>query len=390
MAIAGAAGPRGGLTAWAHRMARPVLVVTLFWAAVIAAVRVLGAVRSGFFGDDFAQYYFGARLAQIEGWPNVYDRSLQALLMPRLIGLPLSATTGFIYPPPIAWLVTPLLALDEPRAYAAWAAVMIAAFVLSWRLLAGSGWLWLLALAGCAPVVGSVLSGQPHALIFLGCALCVRLTPRRPVLAGALLAPLLLKPHLALLVPTLLLLAGRRRVALGLGLVALPVAAICWLQLGEAGSISYLRAVAAAGNVPFNAEISLAGHLPAGLKLPFQLLVVAACGWRAVHLRGEIGPLLALGLVGSLAISGYLHGYDLSLIVLAALMVNQAGAGRAAVGRLAVVVGLTDLAPPLLLQLAPGLALAALLYPAGLLDRTWPVARPGIRPAAAPAPPGHR
>src|SRR4029077_19706339 len=155
----------------------------------------------------------------------------------------------FISPPPLAWLVTPLLAIPFPAALVIWTAVLIAALVWTWYLLAPAGSLtkaahlalWL----GLFPVAYGIMVGQPGPLVAAGVATSWWLLSRdRPVWGGGALMLLVIKPQLALLVPLCLLVSGHARtfgawfvVCLFLGLASLAL-------LGTDGIARYREALA--------------------------------------------------------------------------------------------------------------------------------------------------
>ena len=81
---------------------------------------------------------YGAALVGIrDGYSRLYDLSAQTSAIESLG--PGFNPQPFISPPPLAWLVTPLLALPFTAALAVWTLVLVAALVWTWHLLAPPG-----------------------------------------------------------------------------------------------------------------------------------------------------------------------------------------------------------------------------------------------------------
>src|SRR5207245_6258956 len=130
----------------------------------------------------------------------------------------------FISLPPLAWLVTPLLLLPFQAPLVVWTLLLLAALVWTWYLLAPPGRsvraAHLVLLLGVFPVAFGVMVGQPGAWVAAAVATAWWLLKHdRPVLAGAALSLIALKPQLAVLVPACLVVSGHAR-AFGPWLVA--------------------------------------------------------------------------------------------------------------------------------------------------------------------------
>jgi hypothetical protein len=134
---------------------------------------------------------------------------------------------------------------------------------------------------------------------------------------------ILLKPHLAVLVPAALLVAGYRRAFLCWlsGAMVLVVAMV--LALGTDGLTAYLArlpdALAVARDwAPASLSFSqlIGGSLPArALQLALALVVL-----RIIRAQRQRGPdlVVAVGLLGSMLLTPYVHVPDLAVVLLAA------------------------------------------------------------------------
>ena len=158
-------------------------------------------------GDDLINYWSGARFAASGRAAQAYDHDLFFRFQQTVIGHGAHFKI-YGYPPPLMLLTRPLAALPFLPALALWSAagVALAAALLA-RLV---GWrLALLASVGAPAAFLNLLSGQNGYFTAALLAGGLLLLDRRPLLSGALLGLLAVKPQMALLLP-IALIAGRR------------------------------------------------------------------------------------------------------------------------------------------------------------------------------------
>jgi glycosyl transferase family 87 len=295
-----------------------ILVVWDLWIAVTTFIPQY-AVR-----NDLRLAYGAALVGIRDGYGRLYDLAAQKVEIQSL-GQGFNPQL-FISPPPLAWLVTPLLALPFTAALVVWTLLLLAALGLAWFVLAPPGRLtkaahlvlWL----GLFPVAFGVMVGQPGPLVAAVVATCWWLIRRdRPVLAGLVLSLVVIKPQLAVLVPICLLISGHSKTfgawlaaSLLIGLVALAL-------LGPEGVARY-RDVLAQTQSPawdITRRYSISGPLGLGpLLTATQILVVMVTllvAWRHRH-RGPEVP-IAAGIVGSLLFTPYLGFQDFLMLVVA-------------------------------------------------------------------------
>jgi alpha-1,2-mannosyltransferase len=342
------------------------------WDAVLAAPSLFAeyAVR-----NDFRLAYAAAMVGLDDGYPRLYDLSAQARAV-HALGEKFNAQP-FISPPPLAWLVTPLTGFPFVGALVVWTALLLAALVWTWYLLApGEGVaraahlvLWL----GVFPVAFGVMVGQPGALVAAAVATAWWLIrAERQLAAGVVLSLLVLKPQLALLVPPCLLIAGYRK-TFAAWLVASAVIGVVALALLGADGVARYRDVlgqtqTAAWDI--TRRYSISG--PLGLGWPLRiaevvvLVLTVVAAWRQ---RRSPERVIAAGIVGSLLFTPYLGFQDFLMLFVAGWLLLRSGATALQVTILVVGYALLELAL-VVLAIPILLAEAALLVSLAANQRT--------------------
>jgi hypothetical protein len=278
------------------------------------------------FHNDFTFYYAAARIGLAHGWPSIYDLHLQQAELDAIgSGIKIAELARYISPPPVAWAALPLTVLPYPVAYWTWSALLLIALVLTWRFASPGRGAWrlvhLAAAVGWLPAIYGLQLGQPGLFVALGVAACYAfLKAERPFWAGVALAPLVLKPQLAFLVPAALLVSGRTRAFWG-SVTALGVLAIASaIALGPSGVAAYEARLSFAAGVPANRELTLAPLI--GSLLVTRVIQAAIALW-ALSLTYRLrrrGPewIFIPALIGGLLASPYLHLDDVAMLGLAA------------------------------------------------------------------------
>lgn len=276
-------------------------------------------------GIDFHTYLAAAMVGLQQGWSHLYDQTLVAAAQKSLVAD--LWTQPFLSPPTVAWLVAPLTLFPYWAAFGIWAVFTFAAFAAA---LGGSGVSsgmnrWIAVIGALAPwwVVHATYLGQVVPLVAAGVVVAWRFVrDDREVAAGLWLAVIFLKPNVAILVPFVLLAAGRYRVLaawLGAGGI---LAVVALVLIGPHGLSVYLGQLRAP--LPSGADaLTLKGALGAtGITAAIlRVLIVGTVLVTAYKLRGSPGLVVPIGIVGSLIVSPYLHASDLCLLSAAAWMV---------------------------------------------------------------------
>jgi len=303
---------------------RQVLTFAAF-AVVVLALFLDVAIRNDPISVDFNTYVAAARVGLQDGWSHIYDQGLVALEQQHLV--PGSREQPFISPPTVAWIVAPLAMLPPSTAYVIWAVLTFAAFALALAFSGISRGLgrWIAVIGALTPwwVMHAVNVGQVVPLVAAGLVIGWRLLrDRRDVLAGVVLASMLLKPNTVMLVPLALLFATRHRALAAWAATTGIVALVAVVVLGPHGVMSYVDQIrgpwpSGADSVTLHGALDATGLFAAALRI----LIVAAVMGGSYMLRGTPGLVIPLATVGSLLVSPYLHGSDLCVLAAAGWMI---------------------------------------------------------------------
>ena len=343
-------------------------------------------------GRDFVNSWAAPRLAQIGPAEQVYAiRDLTAF--ERGLTAPNAAPKFYSYPPTYLLLTTPISLPPFLPAYLLWIAGGWALLIALLRPFLGLNSATMAVLASPAVFMNTV-SGQNGALTTGAFVGGLMLLERRPVLAGAVLGLLSVKPQLALLVPIALLSAGQLRALLAMGFSALLLAGLSVLAYGVAPWLAFFH------NFPtqkllLDLEPSIWQRMPtvysavrlaggaAELAYAVQLAAAGFSALCVIVVWRRSGPMLtkaAILILASLACTPYAWDYDSIAVLFAAIWLWRPAPGMGANAPekllLAILVAGAALAPLLAnvlhLQIAPLCLLALLairaLKPSGAED----------------------
>ena len=285
---------------------------------------------------DFANFWLGAQVGLTGEYATLFDRHQHVAHAVRHFG-DVQGLMVWSYMPPMLLLVLPFgLVSNYGVACALWLACGIGAFVAALRFGGGASWRTTAAiLAALLLMPGTVLAlsyGQTALLTSAALAFGLLLAPTRPILAGAVLALLICKPHLGLMVPAALLGLGSWR-----AFVATPVFAALYVAVSVAvfgpepwqlfvsttlpQQMAFLTDDAVAPALRLSPYFLLAGlGFDVGTAMHVQIaLALAVMGVLIASLRREADPdiqFLSVALATLLA-SPYLQVYELPLLGLA-------------------------------------------------------------------------
>ncbi len=327
--------------------------------------------------NDFRLAYAAAAVGIHSGYGHLYDLAAQKLAIEGL-GAGFNPQP-FISPPPLAWLVTPLLVLPFEAALVAWTVLLLGALVWTWYLLAPGTRLaraaHLALMLGVFPVAFGVMVGQPGAWVAGAVATAWWLMRHdRPVWAGVVLSLIILKPQLALLVPVCLLVSGHARTFVAWLVAMLLIGLVALALLGPDGVSRYRDVLAQTQTAAWDItrRYSISGPLGVGPVLTVTQLVVVGVTLLVAWRRRVGGPELSMagGIVGSLLVTPYLGFQDFLMLIVAGWLVIRGGATAWQVALMVVGYALLELV--LVVQAIPILLAEA----AFLLSLIWP---PAIR-----------
>ncbi len=192
-------------------------------------------------GTDFLAFW-GAGQLTAEGAPAAaYDLAAQERVQ---TGTGSEGWFAFVNPPPFLFIAAPFGMLPFALAWIAWVAV-------TWGL-----WAW--ASIRAFPRLWPLVIAYPGALLAAGHAQTGLLTgamlvlaaqhlARRPILSGAAIGALVIKPHLALLAPFWFAAAGKWRAFCAAGVTALMLGAASWFVFGSETIAGYTTSWRASG-----------------------------------------------------------------------------------------------------------------------------------------------
>lgn len=306
---------------------------------IIAAIGLAGLVL--FFGDylshahpprdrwgymlgrDFVNTWMGARA--------VLSGNLNALLNVDAHNLALLHTLGpmpphnWSYPPALLLFIWPLGHFDYVTALALWSLIGYAAYVAASASFDKSARFLLLVAA--APVVAANLySGQTGFFTAAVLILFFRFLDERPLLSGAILGLMLMKPHLVLLYPLALVASGRWRTLVAAGAMALVLAGVTAAVFGAHIWPDYFHMVVPVQRGVLDYGGGFLTMMPTGfmhgrmmglplalcwkIQVPFTLFGIGAVIWTYLKRRDPVLSAAVL-LTASVIASPYSFNYDM-------------------------------------------------------------------------------
>lgn len=328
-------------------------VVALIYVAatVVSYSRALDTQQvltdSGFIGGDYSAFYAAGRLVLQGQVRHLFDAPVVREIQQSAIDGPNpDFYVAFRNPPFFAMLFAPLAGLDLIPSFAIWTVVSLALVILAtalaletlprllphWKLVA-------VAIAGFCPVFAGLVDGQNASLsLLLYVLVYIALRQGHEGRAGAWAALGLFKPQLFFILP-LVFAAGRRWRALAVyGCVASVLALASLALVGIDGAIAWARIIV--GFEPANAaklagrmyslkaffDVLLPGQSITSLVLSILCSVVVlgllARAWR-VHgsLHRDLPLLWVLTMLGAVLVDPHLLDYDLTVLILPALLI---------------------------------------------------------------------
>jgi Glycosyltransferase family 87 len=287
-------------------------------------------------GRDFLNFWMYGHAAAIPDPgqfynPAVYNRELAALVGADYPG------QNWSYPPNIMLIAAPFARLPYMAALIVWTVLSLAIFLVVMRGRIGDRRLLIPVLFSPAAVL-CLMSGQSA---FITAAMLITIfacLDRRPVLSGVLIGLLTMKPQLGLLLPVMLVAAGRWRTFAAAAVTAIAVAGLTAALFGPKVWIDFLLTGIPAQNLvlvdpemrgaPFmptifmNMRVAGASYgLAMAVQGCFSAFAAAAVFW-VFRFRRTADPLLLMATYFACAIFGspYLLAYDTMALTIVAVM----------------------------------------------------------------------
>lgn len=187
---------------------------------------------------DFSNFWGGGRVALAGNLAPLFDVTLFRQQLATLLSAPISSGE-WAYPPTMLLVGVPLALLPAGAAYVVWTIGTIALFALALFTIPMSPLVRALALVSPAVAVNVILGQNgalTGALLFAGLALA----DRRPIASGLLIGCLVIKPHLAVLVPVGFVAAGNWRAFSAAAISAVALSAISAFLFGFSAWTGFL------------------------------------------------------------------------------------------------------------------------------------------------------
>lgn len=307
----------------------------------LASLTLLGFAYAEAMGPTASDFlaFWGAGQAVAAGDPAAaYDLANQQRIQTGASGS--ESWFAFVNPPPFLFLAAPLGLAPYPLAwplwviatYALWAIVTVRAFPRLWPLaLAYPG-----ALIGATHAQTGLLTG---ALLVLGATAL----DRRPLASGAAIGALVIKPHLAVLLPFWLAADKNWRAFIGAGATVLvllaasamvfspaifPAYAASWdasATLMRAADYEFLMRMCSA-YAPLRYYLGDGPALALAAALGIAMIAVTALSWR--RFVGDARATGAAVLAATPLASPYLFNYDLPFLIVPTLWLVEQGLAR--------------------------------------------------------------
>ncbi len=299
------------------------------WGAALGPARLPAAT-------DFLAFWAAGQLAWAGHAARVYDLMALAAVERATAILPAGTLLAFFYPPTFLLLCLPFAAVPYLLGWAAFVVLPLAALAAGLRRILPDAWrgsgawsLWgFLPVAAFPGLMMNTATGQTGFWSGACFAWALIWLESRPALAGACLGMLVIKPHLAIAVPVVLVAARRWRALAACAATAGLWMALSWLALGGAAWRGFF---AAAPNVRdalenhhedwsklqsvYTSVRLMGGPLAAayGAQLVTAALVLAALAvvaWRRPGARAEMAAMVA----GAMLCTPHILDYDLAAL----------------------------------------------------------------------------
>jgi Glycosyltransferase family 87 len=287
-------------------------------------------------GHDFLAFWSSAVLYLQDGIPALYDYAAQnALQQEHAVG---PGVLLWYYPPTWLMVSLPFGLMPFPLAALLFAALSVLAAILLARLIRPeAGPAGLAATLGAPVIIAALIQGQNGILVaLLMTAGIIAVDRGRPWLSAILLAALLIKPHLAVLIPLALLATRNWSQIARTGLATLAIVALTAAIIGPEGWRAFLAHLG-------DAELALRDpdllvQNPSGFAFAILLDLPR---WMALFLQGASASVAVLAVLtiwrnssnadlrlaalatGSAMISPYVFRYDLVLLLVTTLLLAR-------------------------------------------------------------------
>ena len=283
---------------------------------------------------DFISFWAAGKLA-LEGQAvAAYDIAAHKQLQLTLVQF--KGLMPFAYPPPFLLLVTPFALLPYPVSTIVWVVLTFALYIIAARTVSSSaGW----SATAFPPVLVNGITGQNGLLTGALFIFGMSLLKRRPLWAGFTLGCLIIKPHLAILLPVALAAGGHWRAFAGAAASSVGLLLIGAIVFGIESYREFVEqmplfsSIAADGLVGWHkmasvyASMRLAGT-SAAVAWALHILIAGAAAvavWVVWRSKPKLETKVAMLAAASVLVTPYLYLYDTVLLLLPFLWLARTG-----------------------------------------------------------------
>ena len=308
--------------------------------AFIPTLVVFYLEATGPVGSDFMAFWSASKLLLTGAPVDAYSPAAESALQ---LALGRDHWVPFIYPPPFLLVVSPLGLLPYGIALPVWVVTTYVLWLSVSRRILPEGFWPIAVYPGALVAAWHAQNGFVTASLFIGGVLALR---KRPILAGVLFGALIIKPHLAVLIPVALIASQQWRAFWAAGASAAGLLLFSWLVLGGGAFSAFLSSTAISGSLLGSSNDTfyiggddfllrmptvfamvniLAGSVAAWAAQGVASVVMAAIVWWAWARPGDYLGKGAVLATATVLATPYLFSYDLPLLILPACWMAAEG-----------------------------------------------------------------
>ena len=292
-------------------------------------------------GADFPSFWAASKLALGGQAPLAWQVGPHFAVQRAAFGGAGIGYSAFFYPPPYLLACLPLALLPYLPSLAVWLVATAGVMARALKPLIRDGRTWL-ALAAYPAVLSNLGHGQ-NAFLTTGLfAFGLLQVEKRPWIAGLLLGLLVIKPHLALVLPVILIGSGRWKTVVATGATALALCGVSYLAFGSDAWSGFMATGTLAraaleqnlvGNEKMQSAFAAVRLLGGSLTVAWTVQAVVSftglslLAWGSLKCR-DTEARAAMAASAALMVSPFLLDYDLMLAAVPLLWLLQAARAK--------------------------------------------------------------
>ncbi|MEI9930766.1 MAG: glycosyltransferase family 87 protein [Rhizomicrobium sp.] len=362
---------------------------------MLIAHRWLWDATGKLIAGDFVDVWAAGHMAHDGRAAQVYDWTIHKAAEVAAVGHNFAGYYGWHYPPPFLFIASAVARLPFVTAELVWVIATLGLFAVIVQKIVCRPEAWVAACAFPASLL-NFAAGQNGFVTASLLGAFLLFARKRPYLSGLFLGLLAYKPQFGIVIPFVLIAAGRWQIVLSAVLTILAMIAASWIAFGGETWLAFAQSVAVtnheileSGRAGFNKLQSLFGILmslgsPYWLALMAQgaiaiLVTVLTClAWR--DRRIEFDEKAALLVLAALTATPYVYVYDYPVLFIACAFLLHGGVRDRTEGALLFATAFPIAAFPLLTPPEPLAPLSTLFVAVALARRRF-IRRAAVLPA---------